>query len=363
MKTIRAAVIGTGWGQMHIDALRRVKNVELVALCDNNAARGQEVAKNAKVAKFFRDYDEVLAQDEIDLVSIATPPATQKEIALKSIFAKKHVLCETPLGLNAREAQGLLEAAQARGLVHAVAYQTRYLPSYAFAKELIEEDYLGTFLRASVNMTLERPWGTNGNWAADETRGGGILADVAIHFIDALRWWFGPIESVMADCHTLFPEIRVAVPADKGEKEAKYEKWRATADDAFLALLRFSGGGRAILNFVSGARHEAGWTIALYGSRGSLLITNGALSGRREGERDFGQMEIPRRLELPDRPREPLMWSLQRLIEAMVAQISADKSSREKIPNPPPSFRDGAHNLKIVDAIKRSSDDMMWVAV
>jgi predicted dehydrogenase len=355
MKTIRVAVIGTGWGEMHIDAFKRVKGAELVAVCDLSKTRSAEVAKNAKIGKSFTDPQEMMAEGGVDLVSIATPPATHKELVLQALAAGKHVLCETPLGLNRHEAQALFDAAETSGLVHGVAAQTRYLPSYAYAKELIDEDYLGTFLRASVNMTMARPWGTSGNWAADESRGGGLLSDVAIHFIDALRWWFGPVEAVMADRATLFPEIKVAVQAGN---ETQFEKWRATADDAFTALLRFERGGLAILNFISGARQDAGWTIALYGSHGSLQITSGSLGGMREGDREWGLLEIPRRLDLPDRPREPLLWALARLLDGLVLQVRGEKPDK-----PPPSFREGLENLKIVDAIKRSADDLLWAAV
>jgi predicted dehydrogenase len=352
---VRVGVIGTGWGEMHIDAFKRIKNAEVVAVCDLNARRATEVARNARITHLYENYADLLAQADIDLVVVATPPETQREIVEQVLAAKKNVLCETPLGLNRREGQALLDAAEKSGVVHGVAIQTRYLPSYAYAKELIDEEYLGTFLRASVTMTMARPWGTNGNWAADETRGGGVLTGVAIHFIDALRRWFGPVEAVMADRTTLFPEIKVAV---KAGKEMQVEKWRATADDAFLSLLRFERGGTAILNFISGARQDAGWTIALYGTRGSLQITSGTLGGMREGEREWGLLEIPRRLELPDRPREPLMWALARLGEGLVAQIRG-----EKVEVPPPTFRDGLENLKIVDAIKCSSDDMLWASV
>jgi UDP-N-acetyl-2-amino-2-deoxyglucuronate dehydrogenase len=355
VKTVRVGVIGTGWGEMHIDAFKRVKGAELVAVCDLSKSRSAEVAKNAKIPNYFTETGEMLANTAIDLVSVASPPDTHKELVLQALAAGKHVLCETPLGLNRHEAASLLEAAEARGVFHGIAVQTRYLPGYAYAKELIDEEYLGTFLRASLNMTMARPWGASGNWAADEVRGGGVISDVAIHFIDALRWWFGPVEAVMADRATLFPEIKVAV---KAGNETQFEKWSATADDAFTALLRFQRGGLAVLNFVSGTRQDAGWTIALYGSRGSLQITSGSLGGMRDGDREWGMLEIPRRFELPDRPREPLMWALARLSEGIVRQVRG-----EKLDNPPPTFRDGLENLKIVDAIKRSADDMLWAAV
>lgn len=356
MKVIRAAVIGLAWGQLHIDALRRLKNVELIGVFDSDHSRAETIAKNAHVPRFFRNQEELLSQTDLDLVTVATPPATQKDIALKVMSAKKSLYCETPAGLNARDAQSLYETAQKLVIRHAVAFQTRYLPSYAYAKELIDEDYLGKFLRASITLTMAKAWGTNGNWAADDSRGGGILSGVASHFIDALQWWFGPIESVMADRQTLFSDIRQEVLAGK---ERKVEKWRATADDSFLSLFRFENGGTAILNFISGARHEPGWTIGLYGSRGTLVITSGTLSGKLDTERDFGLIEIPRRLELPDRPREPLMWASVRLLEGLTAQIRGEKLEGSSLP----SLRDAVRNHKVMDAIRRSSDDMMWASV
>lgn len=355
MKSIRVGVVGTGWGEMHIDAFKRIRNAEVVAICDLDEKRAAEVAKNAKIAHFFVDPEDMLAKSDLNLVSIATPPATHRNIVLQALAAGKHVLCETPLGLNRHEAKEMCVAAESSRLVHGIANQTRYLPSYAYAKELIDEEYLGSFLRANISMTMARPWGTSGTWAADDARGGGILSDVAIHFVDALRWWFGPVEAVMADRATLFPEIQAPVKVGAQSPE---QKLRATADDAFTSLLRFKRGGLAVLNFISGARQDAGWMIGLYGSKGSLQITSGSLAGMRAGDKEWGLLEIPRRLELPDRPREPLLWALVRLGEALLQRMRGEKPAPE-----PPSFRDGVENSKIVDAIKRSSDDMLWVSV
>lgn len=356
MKPLPAAVIGLGWGQLHLDALKRVKNVELVAVCDADAERARVVAKNAGVSKAYSDASELLAREDIELVTIATPPATHKELTQKAMFAKKVVLCESPAGLNAKEAQALADTAQQRGVKSAVAFQTRYLPAYAYAKELIAEDYLGTLLRANVSFVMAQPWGTNGNWAADEKRGGGVMRNVAVQFIDALEWWFGPVESVMADRETLFSQVRRPVLVGR---ETKIEKFTATADDTFVAMLKFENGGMAVLNFMTGARQDQPWAISLYGSRATLQITSGSLSGRRETERDFGLIEIPRRFELPDRPREPLMWALCELATGLVAQARGEKLEGRI----PPTFHDAVRAHKVMDAIQRSSDDMLWASV
>ncbi len=356
MSRIRAAVIGLAWGQLHLDALRRIKNVEIVAVCDSDAERARVVAKNAGVPHFASKYQEIVARDDVDLVTIATPPETQKEIAHRALLASKAVVCETPVGLNSRQALALHETAVQRKVKSAAAFQTRYLPAYAYAKELMDEEYLGTFLRATIHFQVAQPWGINGNWAADAARGGGVLRNVAVHFIDALQWWLGPAESVMAERATLFSQVRKPVQAGN---QVKVEKWTATADDTFVALLKFGENGLAVLNFVTGARQDQPWSIALVGSAGSLQITSGTLSGKRDTERDFGLIEIPRRLELPDRPREPLMWALSELVGDVVKEMRGESLEGRS----PPTFEDAVRTHRVMEAIERSADDMLWTAV
>jgi predicted dehydrogenase len=344
------------WGQLHIDALRRIKDLEVVGVCDLDAERARVIAKNAGVSKFYSDAGELLERDDIQLVTIATPPATQKELAQKAMFGKKAVLCETPGGLRAQEAQALHEVSQQRKIKNAVAFQTRYLPSYAYAKELIDEDYLGTFLRASITFVMAQAWGVNGNWAANDKLGGGVMRNVAVHFIDALQWWLGPVQSVYADRETLFSEVRKPVQIGR---ETKIEKFTATADDTFLASLKFERGGTAILNFMTGSRQDLPWNISLVGSTATLQITSGTLAGKRDTERDFGLIEIPRRLELPDRPREPLMWAFSEMAAGLAAQARGEALDGRV----PPTFRDAVQTHKVMQAIERSSDDMLWTAV
>lgn len=356
MTNVRAAVVGLAWGQMHLDALRRVKNLELVAVCDSDAERAKTIAKNAGIKYVFTNANDLLARDDVDLVTLATPPATHSELANKALLAKKAVLCETPVGLTPEDADKLNKTAQQRKMASAVAFQTRYLPSYAYAQELIAEDYLGTFLRANVHFQMAQPWGLNGNWAADDKRGGGVMRNLAVHFIDALLWWFGPVRTAMAQRETLFSEVRRPIQVGS---ETKIEKFTATADDTFTALLKFENGGTAVLNFVTGARQDTPWNITLVGSRATLQITSGALSGKRDTERDFGQLQIPRRLELPDRPREPLMWALTELVTDLTKQMRDETLTGRT----PPTFQDAAKAYRVMQAIQRSSDDMLWTSV
>ncbi len=356
MKPIQVGVVGTGWGQLEIEAFRRVKDVQVIALCDTNAEQLNVVAKQYHVSEAFSDYRDLLASETIDWVAIATPTDLHYSMAMAAVQAGKHVLCEKPLALNAGQARELFQAATDRGIVHAVDYEMRFLPAHAYAKELIEEDYVGQLLRIDVTMAMEHPWGEHGNWVVQDERGGGILMELGTHFIDILRWWFGDVSTVLAGRRTYFPTLRIPGKKDKGN--GKSLRMAVTGDDAFWCVLQFAGGGEALLSFVSGARHDPGWTISVYGQTGSLVVKSGQLWAMRDGDREMGMLPIPKRLEGGTNPDDPLMWGMVRLIERAATKIGGIPETL-----PFPEFSDGLAVAQIVDAIRRSSDERRWVQV
>jgi predicted dehydrogenase len=353
---VRVGIIGAGWGQLQIEAFRHVRGAQVVALCDVDAARASDLARKHKIEKTFSDYRAMVASDEIDLISIASPPELHEPMARAAIDAGKHLLVEKPLALDAHGARELLACAESRGVVHAVDYEMRFLPALAYCKELIDEDYLGQLLRVDVTMVMEQPWGAHGNWAADDARGGGVLMELGAHFVDALRWWFGDVSAALAARRTNFPKIRV--PKPRSEKGNGFENRVVTGDDAFWCVMRFERGGEALLNFVTGARQDLGWTIRAYGASGTLVVDSGQLLGMRDGDREMAVLPIPKRLELGDSPRDPLMWSMAKLAECVVAKIHRERDARAF-----PDFRDGAAVAQVIDAIRRASEMRGWVNV
>ncbi|MBI5305044.1 MAG: Gfo/Idh/MocA family oxidoreductase [Chloroflexi bacterium] len=354
MKPVRVGIVGLGWGQLQIESFRRVRGVEIAAVCDQNIARANELASRYKIARACDDAKELMQLPDVDLVSIATPPETQNDLVRAAIHARKHVLCEKPLGVNVRDAESVLALAREHALVHALDFEMRFLPALAYAKELIDEEYLGVLHRVDVTMTLEQPWGhEHGNWAADDARGGGILAELGLHFFDILRWWFGDVVAVLAERQTHFATIKRAK-----EKGDGIQLQTVTGDDAFWCVLRFARSGQARVNFVSGARHDPGWTMSAYGSSGTLVVQGGGLLGRRDGDREMAILPIPKRLELGDNPRDPLMWSMVKLFERVVAKINHAPDAK-----PFPDFHDGVQAARIVHAIRCAAQEKKWVDV
>ena len=353
---VRVGILGLGWGQLVLEAFRRVRAAQVVAICDADMARTQDVASRNKIAHVYSDYHDLLANDDVDLVVIATSPETHARFAREAIDANKHVFVEQPLTLKMDQAHSLLAQAESKKIVHAADFEMRYLPALAYCKELIEEEYLGTLLRVDATMVVEQPWGVRGGWASDDARGGGVLGELGAHFIDILRWWFGDVDSVFASRRTHFSTFRI--PKTQPTKEEKFETRTANADDAFWGAMQFARGGEALVNFVTGARHDLGWTISAYGSTGTLVVNSGQLVGMRDGDREMASLPIPKRLELGDNPRDPLMWSTAKLAERVCAKIKGESD----VP-PYPDFHDSVAVAHVVDAIRCASETRGWVKI
>ncbi len=357
MAKIRVGIIGTGWGQLQIESFRRAHAFDVVALCDVDAARLSDIAKRNKIEQTFTNYLDLVARPDIDVVSIASPPDLHLPMTQAAIAARKHVFVEKPAALQIEDVRALKKSAEANRVVHAVDFEMRFLPALAYCKELIDEDYLGKLLRVDVTMGIDRPWGEHGNWAADAARGGGILNELGAHFIDTMLWWFGDVDAVLAATRTHFPIIKVPV-LDEKLKETILVKRPVTSDDSFWSILQFKRGGEALLNFVTGSRHDIGWTIAAYGETGTLVVQSGQLLGKRDGDREIALLPIPKRLELGDNPKDPLMWGMARLAENMAGKIRGDADAKAF-----PDFGDDIAVARVVDAIRRASDARAWVKV
>jgi predicted dehydrogenase len=357
MAKIQVGVVGAGWGELQIESFKRAHDFQVVALCDTNAARLTEVGKRHKIDQTFTDYHDLIARGQVDLVSIATPPDQHQLMVKSAIDAGKHVLVEKPIALRTPDAHELQKMAEAKRIVHAVNFEMRFLPAIAYCKELIDENYLGELLRVDVTMGIERPWGEHGSWAMDDARGGGILMELGAHFIDMLRWWFGDVRAVLAERRTHFATVKLPYYDEKVHDKVLV-KMPVTSDDAFWSVLKFGRGGEALLNFVTGSRRDIGWTISAYGSLGSLIVQSGQLLGMREGDRELGLLPIPKRLELGDNPKDPLMWSMAKLAEHMATKIKGEHEIKAF-----PNFQDGVAVAQIVDAIRQASETKVWTNV
>ena len=143
MEKIKVGVVGTGFiGPAHIEALRRLPNVEVAALCEVNIELAREKAAQLGIARAYT-FDDLLKQDDITSVHICTPNFLHYSQSKAALLAGKHVICEKPLAKDLHEAEELVALAAQTGLVNAVHFNLRYYPLVRQMKTMREKGDLG----------------------------------------------------------------------------------------------------------------------------------------------------------------------------------------------------------------------------
>ena len=343
--TIPALIVGTGFGcRVHVPALRSA-GFEVVGLVGTNPERLARRAEQAQVAATFTDLDAAIERTGAKLVTVATPPATHCELVLKAIARGCHVLCEKPFAYDAGEAQRMLDAAQAAGVVHAVAHEFRWMPDRALFGRAIADGLIGEprflvvdqFLPFCADPDTRLP-----GWWFDVDAGGGWLGAGGSHLLDQIRAWLGEIVSLSGSTF---------VVSDRKD----------VADDSYSLRFRMDSGVEGSMQQTAGAWGPMATLWRCAGSRGTVFTDAGkVMVADKSGTRE---LPVPADLALPPAPpaEDPNssrrhshleLGPFTRLCEALHAAIDGTGAST---PVPLPTFRDGLASMRIIDAIRASS--------
>ena len=139
MDRIRVGVIGLGWfGEHHVDALQQVALVEVAAVCTRTESRLQEIAKKYKVPKTYTNYNDLLADKDIDMVTVVTHVKDHLAPTEAALKAGKHVFLEKPMADSAEECDQIIAEAEKTDKCFMVGHICRFDTKYALAKEEIE---------------------------------------------------------------------------------------------------------------------------------------------------------------------------------------------------------------------------------
>ncbi len=209
MKKLKAVVFGTGFvGRIHVEALRRLGNVELYGIGVGPDDDGAKLAAELHVDRVSADYEKLLKDSEIDAVHICTPNALHFPIAKAALSAGKHVLCEKPLATSVAQARELVELAAKTGLQNCTFHNLRFYPMIQQARRMVESGELGEIL--IVQGTYSQDWllyETDWNWRLVAKEGGPsrCLADIGSHWCDGIEHVTGHrITSLCADIQTFY---------------------------------------------------------------------------------------------------------------------------------------------------------------
>ncbi len=187
-KVIKIAVVGYGgMGGWHTRLIPQIPEVELVGIYDIDPKR-HEVA-NENGIKTYESLEAVLADDEIDLITIATPNDFHVEIAKKAFAAGKNVVSEKPVTMSTPELNEMIDAANAAGKLFTVHQNRRWDEDYRVAKKIFESDEMGRIY--NIESRVQGSRGIPGDWRNRKAQGGGMVLDWGVHLLDQMLMMTG----------------------------------------------------------------------------------------------------------------------------------------------------------------------------
>lgn len=186
MDRLRIGVIGLGWfGEIHCDTIVGIPNLELAALCTRTPDRLAELAQKFNVGKTYRDYREMIADPEIDAVSIVTMWDQHTEPAIAALDAGKHVFLEKPMASTVADCRKIIEAAKRSKGILQIGHICRFNPRYRMAKQAIDAGRIGKIVAMSSRRNIPAAWTPE-----IPNKIGPIVGD-AIHDTDLMLWFTG----------------------------------------------------------------------------------------------------------------------------------------------------------------------------
>jgi len=371
---IGMGLVGAGFvGPHHVDAVRRLGFVDIVAVAGSSDASGQQKALALGARRGYGSYRDLIDDPDVQVVHNATPNHLHAEVTLAALASGKHVISDKPLACTAAEARGLVEAAGRAGVVTAVTFNYRGNPLVQHARQTIAEGHIGT--PRFVHGHYLQDWlihETDYSWRLDPMQGGAssALGDIGSHWCDLAQHLTGlRITEVLGELTTSLPtrkRPRGARDAFSAAGDGEVEEVAITVEDLASVLVRFENGAKG--SFSVGqvcAGHKNDLVIEVCGTASSVgwrqEHQNELWFGHRDRANEILQKD-PSLIDAEARPYAHLpgghqeAWAdaFSNLMRDIYGAIAAGQPYR---PLPPTvaTFEDGYRANAIVEAILDSA--------
>lgn len=272
---LRVGIVGLGFaGQTHLKSYQQIPGIEVIALAGQEADQLQKVADAANVPHRYADWEDLVARDDLDVVSVCTPTFLHAPVAIAALEGGRHVLSEKPLARTSAEAEQMVAAARKAGRVLETAFNHRRRGDVEILKKHIDTGSLGRVYYAKASWLRRSGIPGLGSWFTNkEMSGGGPLIDLGVHVLDMALHLLGEPEVLSVSASTyaeLGPKGRGGtVNAAKQHVNSAYE-----VEDIATAFLRLEGGGTLLLetSWAGYAGTGDSFGVTLFGSDGGAQI-------------------------------------------------------------------------------------------
>lgn len=272
MAKLRIGIIGSGGIAQgcHMRGYAAIPDLcEIVACADVNEATAKAAAEKYNVPKTYTDYKEMLAKENLDAVSVATPNKFHVGPTVDALNAGVHVLCEKPLGMNADECRQMCATARDTGKILQVGLQSRFNGPSRWMKQYIDAGNIGDvqFARAQALRRRGVPgWGVFIN---KELQGGGPLIDIGVHILDLTLFLMGYPKPVSASGKTW---DTLGKNPDLYNGMGDYDRTKFTVEDFAVGLIKFDNGAVVSLESSFMANGPDKFETFLYGTKGGAKV-------------------------------------------------------------------------------------------
>lgn len=250
-------LIGCGHiARRHADLLSSgaVAGASLTAVCDIRPERARSFGERYGTP-YFTDLTEMLAHTDLDVACVLTPSGLHHDHCVAVAAAGKHVVVEKPMALRLDDADAMIRACNEAGVRLFIVKQFRFHVPVAWTREALEAGRFGKLVLGSARVWWRRDQGyyDEADWRGTWSLDGGVLMNQAIHYIDLLQWFMGPVKAVRAVGRTSVLDIEV--------------------EDTAVAWLEFENGAVATIEATTATR-PAGveGSVSILGEGGSVVI-------------------------------------------------------------------------------------------
>ncbi len=332
MQKVKLGLIGCGRiSKNHLDAISQIPEAEFVAVCDSVLEKAEQTGEERGISKIYTDYHEMLSNEKLDLVSICTPSGMHPDMGVAVAKAKVNVLTEKPMAINVESADRLIKACDDNQVRLFVVKQNRLNSTMQLLKQAIEKNRFGRIYTAQANVFWQRPqayydaakW--RGTWEFD----GGAYMNQASHYVDAIYWLLGNVESVSAFTATMARNIE--------------------AEDTGSAILHFRNGIIASINvtMLTYPKNFEG-SITIIGEKGIVKV--GGVAVNKIEKWEFEEYDDDDRIALDSNYIPPNVYGFghnpyyRNVIDTLLGRAV-----------PSTDGRDGRKSVEIIQAIYRSA--------
>lgn len=379
-KPIKIGVAGLGFiGPAHIEALKRIPGLEVVAVSHSSESIAREKADQLGVESAYGNFEELLKHG-IDVVHICTPNDLHFPMTKSALEAGIHVICEKPLAMNSAEATELVALARSKNLLHAVHFNIRYYPLVREMKARRESGELGEIFH--IIGSYLQDWlfhSTDYNWRLESSRSGRsrAVADIGSHLMDLLEYVSGlRITEVMADFSTVHPVRKkptkpVETYAGKMLSPEDYEDVTIDTEDYATIMLRFSNGKKGVVTVsqvVAGRKNRL--TLEIAGSKNAMNWCSENPNELWIGNRDQGNTillrdpslvhdETASLISFPGGHNEGFPDTSKQMFKEVYQALSSGNWENPSYP----TFEDGLRELILCEKIIESNQKQSWIKI